>query len=232
MYTYEPPSKPLEAVVHLTAATAHRHLACVAVADSLIDQSGQVALRRRHIQSREPGMVDGAGGSDEFFGPGDRLVILDQITEPSRICGDGGGVIEVAVVGSPPERGAQVGQLDGEPGVSLALSGAIPQRQYIGLALPEVASMGVAGLLQASPLATSCSSANWRIVSSIEKRVRPADRSATSSDFRTSASSSSRMRYSSEFSNSAMAQALSRSNPPENTEQQSRRAFSVSSSRS
>jgi hypothetical protein len=45
-------------------------------------------------------MVDGAGGFDEFFGPGDRLVILDQITEPSRVCGDGGGVIEVAMVGS------------------------------------------------------------------------------------------------------------------------------------
>ena len=45
-------------------------------------------------------MVDGAGGFDEFFGPGDRLVILDQITEPSRVCGDGGGVIAVAMVGS------------------------------------------------------------------------------------------------------------------------------------
>ena len=68
-------------------------------------------------------MVDGAGGSDEFFGPGDRLVILDQITEPSRICGDRGGVIEVAVVGSPPDRGAQIGQLDGEPPVGVSLSG-------------------------------------------------------------------------------------------------------------
>ncbi len=43
-----------------------------------------------------------------------------------------------------------------------------------------------------SPRATSCSSANWRIVSNIENRVRPEDRSAISSDLRTSASSRSR----------------------------------------
>ena len=44
---------------------------------------------------------------------------------------------------------------------------------------------------EASPRATSCSSANWRIVSSIENRVRPEDWSATSSDLRTKASSKS-----------------------------------------
>src|ERR1700722_12064732 len=45
----------------------------------------------------------------------------------------------------------------------------------------------------ASPRATSCCSANWRIVSSIENRVRPEILSATSSDLRTSASSRSKI---------------------------------------
>ena len=48
------------------------------VADSRLDPSGQAALRRDHIQEREPGMVDGAGGFDQLFGPGYRLVILDH----------------------------------------------------------------------------------------------------------------------------------------------------------
>lgn len=34
------------------------------------------------------------------------------------------------------------------------------------------------------PPATSCSSANWRVVSSIENRGRPDDRSSTRTDFR------------------------------------------------
>ena len=60
----------------------------------------------------------------------------------------------------------------------------------------------------ASPRATSFSSANWRIVSNIENRVRPVDRSATSNDLRTSASSRSRTLNSSASSDSATAQAL------------------------
>ena len=68
-------------------------------------------------------MVDGAGGLDQFFGPGDRLVILDLKTEGPGVGGDGGGHVEVAMVGGPPKRGARIGQLDGEPGVGLALSG-------------------------------------------------------------------------------------------------------------
>ena len=50
----------------------------VAVTDSRLDPSGQVALRRHHVQEREPGMVDGAGGLDEFFGPGYRLIVFDH----------------------------------------------------------------------------------------------------------------------------------------------------------
>ena len=68
----------LDAERHLVAATADHRLAGVAVADSRLDPSGHEALRRHHIQGREPGMVDGAGGLDELFGPGDRLVIFDQ----------------------------------------------------------------------------------------------------------------------------------------------------------
>ena len=60
-------------------------------------------------------MVDGLGGFDEFFGPGDRLIVLDQPAKKPRIGGDGRGDIEVAVIGCPPEGGAQVGQLGGEP---------------------------------------------------------------------------------------------------------------------
>ncbi len=87
-------------------------------------------------------MVDGLGGFDEFFGPGYRLIVLDQIAEKPRIGGDGGGDVEVAVVGGPPEGGAQVGQFGGEPRVGVALAGAVPQRHDVGFAPGEVASMG------------------------------------------------------------------------------------------
>ena len=87
-------------------------------------------------------MIDGAGGLDEFFGPGYRLIIFDHQAEEPRIAGDGGGDVEIAVVGSPPERGAQVGQFGGEPVVGLALAGAVPQGHDVGFTLGEVASMG------------------------------------------------------------------------------------------
>ena len=77
------------------------------------------------------------------------------------------------------------------------------------------------------PWATSCSSANSRIVSSIEYRVRPESRSTTSKDLRTNASSKiqdlvivgwCRIRL--------QRRQLWRSNPPANTEQRSSSAFS------
>ena len=86
-----------------------------AVVDSRLDPSGHPALRRDHVEGREPGVVDGAGGFDELFGPGDRLIIFDPEAEEPRVGGDGGGGVEVVVVGGPPKRGAQIGQLDGEP---------------------------------------------------------------------------------------------------------------------
>ena len=87
-------------------------------------------------------MVDGAGGFDEFFGPGDRLTILDQTAEQRRIGGDGGGGVEVAPVGGPSKRGAQVGQLGHEPVVCLTLAGAVPQGQDVGFAAGEVPRVG------------------------------------------------------------------------------------------
>ena len=50
----------------------------------------------------EPGTVDGAGGLDKLFGPGYRLVNFDPNAEEPRVGGDGGGVVEVAVVSGPP----------------------------------------------------------------------------------------------------------------------------------
>jgi len=54
-------------------------------------------------------MVDSAGRLDQLFGPGDGLVVVDVEAEECRVGGDGGGVVEVAAVGSPSKRGAQIG---------------------------------------------------------------------------------------------------------------------------
>ena len=77
----------------------------------------------------------------------------------------------------------------------------------------------------ASPLATSCSSANWRIVSNIENRVRPADRSAVTSDLRTSESNRSNTAYSS--IGSGYRAGAARSNPSAKTEQRCSTDFFV-----
>jgi hypothetical protein len=87
-------------------------------------------------------VVDRAGGLDQLFSPGDRLKGLDPSAEPPHIGGDGGGIVEVAPVGGPPKRSAQVGQLKIEPGVGLTLSGAVPQGQDVGFASGEVARVG------------------------------------------------------------------------------------------
>src|SRR5258705_8583854 len=56
---------------------------------------------------------------------------------------DANGRIEVAAVGGPPECGAQVGQLSGEPRVSVSLPRAIPQRENVRFAVGEVSSVCV-----------------------------------------------------------------------------------------
>ena len=63
-----------DAVRQRVAAHWRERLTGVAVADSRLDPSGRVALRRHHVQGREPGVVDGAGGLDQLFGPGYRLI--------------------------------------------------------------------------------------------------------------------------------------------------------------
>ena len=128
------------------------------------------------------------------------------------------------MVGGPAKSGAQIGELNSEPAVGLKLAGAVPQGQDVGFAPGEVPRVGGPRFRTASPLATSCSSANWRIVSSIEYRVRPDDRSATNSDLRTSASSRSRMANLPIIGATTRAGAL-RPNPPANTERRSRNVF-------
>jgi hypothetical protein len=80
-----------------------------------------------------------------------------------------------------------------------------------------------------TPRPCAAHAANWRIVSSINNRVRPDHRSAMSSDLRTSASNRSRMVYSSISSDPTTAHTLWRSNPPDNTERLCNKDFSGSS---
>ena len=60
------------------AAPAENDLAGIGIADSRLDPSGHVALRRNHVQERQPRVVDRAGGLDQLFSPGDRLKGLDR----------------------------------------------------------------------------------------------------------------------------------------------------------
>ena len=131
------------AVRQRLAAPAENDLACVAVADSRLDPSGRVALRCNRVQERQPRVVDGAGGLDQLFSPGDRLKGLDPPhAEQPRIGGEGGGDIQIAVVCGPSKRGAQIGQLYREPVVGIPLVGAVPQGQDVGFASGEVAGVG------------------------------------------------------------------------------------------
>ena len=86
-------------------------------------------------------MVDGTGGLDQLLGPGYRLMVFDPHAEPRSVRGDGGGAVEVAVVGCPPKRAAQIGQFGDEPVVGLPLSGAVPQGQDVGFAPGEIVGM-------------------------------------------------------------------------------------------
>src|SRR6476619_6938935 len=47
-----------------------------------------------------------------------------------------------SVRGGPPERRTQIGEFGGEPGVGIALPGAVPQGHDVGFTPGEVASMG------------------------------------------------------------------------------------------
>src|ERR1700758_2735944 len=86
--------KAFDAVRQRIAAPAENDLAGVGVADSRLDPSGRVAVRRNRVQERQPGVVDRTGGLDQLFSPGYRLKGLDRSAEPPHIGGDGGGDIK------------------------------------------------------------------------------------------------------------------------------------------
>src|SRR5882757_7546323 len=86
-------------------------------------------------------MIDGAGGLDELFGPGDGFVVFDQNAKERRAGGDGGGRVEVVVFGGPTKCGTQIGQFGSEPDVCLALPGTVPQGEDVCFTPGEVAGM-------------------------------------------------------------------------------------------
>ena len=129
------------------------------MADGGVDAPGGIALLAHHVELGQPPVVDGVCGFDEFLGPSTGLVLFDPGAKERRVDGDCGGGVEVAVVGGPAECGAQIRQFGGEPGVGLALSGAVPQGQDVVFESGEVAACA-ARASSAAPLATSCSSAN------------------------------------------------------------------------
>ena len=176
-------------------------------------------------------MVDGAGGLDELFGPRDRLVIFDHKAEERRVGGDGGGDVEIAVVGGPPERGAQIGQFGGEPVVGLPLSGAVPQGQDVGFAPGEVAGMrgpDLGGLAAGDELFLG------ELADRLQHRKPGPPRRPVGDQQRLAHQSVQQIQHGVvvESSNPATAQALWRSNPPANTEHRSSSDFSASSRRS
>src|SRR5690349_19325836 len=100
-------------------------------------------------------MVDGACGLNQLLHPRDGFYVLHERAEQRRVYGDGGGRVEVAVLGGPPERGAQVRQLIGEPDVGIALTRAVPQREDVCFAPGKVAGVRgtrIVGLAASSEL--------------------------------------------------------------------------------
>ena len=87
-------------------------------------------------------MVNGANRLYQLFGPGCGFVVPEKGAEKRSTCRDGSSGVEIAVVGGPPKGGAQVGQLDREPVVRLALARAVPQRQDVGFPSGEVTRVG------------------------------------------------------------------------------------------
>jgi len=136
-----------EAEREFAAACAHRCLAGFGIPESFLDPPDEPALRRHRVEEDEPSVTGGAGSFDQLFGPSDGLVVFYAEAEECRVGGDGGGIIEVGVVGGPPKRVAQIGQVGGEPLVRLTLAGAIPQRQNVGFLCSEVTGMRAAKLI-------------------------------------------------------------------------------------
>jgi hypothetical protein len=124
------------------ATAIYGWLAILDIGDCLIHPTGGVALRGRHVELRQPRMLDGLGGFDEFLCPRDGFVLLAAQTEDRGVDRDCGCCVEITMVRGPPKRGAKIRQFDRQPRVGLALSGTVPQYVYIGFALGEVAGVG------------------------------------------------------------------------------------------
>ena len=156
-------------------------------------------------------MLSGPGGLDEFFSPGDWFVVLGPWANERCIERNRSHWCRGRRCQRPFH--AQIGEFNGKPGIGFALSG-LSQGECFGLCVWRE----VSGECRFGPRWPSrwrqVSSANSRIVSSIENRVRRDDRSATSSDLRTKASSRSMTAKSPGSSDPVTAQALSRSKPP------------------
>ena len=86
-------------------------------------------------------------------------MVVDQKAEERGVRRDGGGIVEIVVIGGPAKRGAQIGQFGPEPFVGIPLPGAVPQGQDVGFTPGEVGECAVRASV-AAPRATSCSSAN------------------------------------------------------------------------
>ncbi len=136
-------------------------------------------------------MVDGARRLDEFLGPSNRLIILDQTTEEACLYCDGDGCRRGHLGRRPTETRCASWPTRLRTSRMPPVVGGCPIARRCRLLALRSSGHGQFVPRPASPRVASCSSANWRIVSSIEYRVRPDERSATSSDLRTNASSRS-----------------------------------------
>jgi hypothetical protein len=79
---------------------------------------------------------------DELSGPTIRLVLFDPITKRRRQNGNGRCGIEIIMVCGPPERDAQVRQLDDQPRIRLPLAWTVPECHHIGFPSGEVSRVG------------------------------------------------------------------------------------------
>jgi hypothetical protein len=91
-------------------------------------------------------MVNCLRGLDELFCPRCRLIHFGNGPDETRVARDVACSVDIAPVGGPAKRGAQIRQLAGEPVIELTLPRTVPDREELGLAVGEVSRMGGAGL--------------------------------------------------------------------------------------
>ncbi len=175
-----------------------------------------MAEGRHDVQRGQSRVVIRPRGLDELLGPRNRLVLLDPVAKERCEKGDCRGSVEVATVGGPTKCLPQIGQF----GPSHAWASRWFALSHNAITAGSRAAKYWACAVRAAsaaPVRTSCSSANCRMVSSMENRVREDVGEATKSDLRTSASSMSRVAI--RLPNCATAHAAAKSNPPAKTEQ-------------